>query len=216
MTIRALYRDLVNAFDYLEKQRLLLFVPPARIEHTRLTWHTAHDFNISSPHANVDQYIEWAEQTQYSAVLPDASLLQVTYDLAGGVVSGHRLAYVPCPVLADEALLAEEPFVDVVRMYLSEGLRSVVLRSPIRFDFDPEAEGPGHPSAHLTLNSADCRIGCVAPLHPYQFLGFVYRHFYPELYEAGRVWFEGDARRRFDQRVLSDDDRQEMHLTWPL
>ena len=43
----------------------------------------------------------------YSAVLRDASLLQLTFDVDEDLVLGHRLAYVPRPVVVGEALLAE-------------------------------------------------------------------------------------------------------------
>jgi hypothetical protein len=215
MTIKALHRDVTNAFDFLQQKGLLLYSATLRLDHTRISWHTSHQFDISAPYASVDQYIEWAMQSHYSAVLPDASLLQITYDVVAGVVASHRLAYVPCPVLVDSALLYEEAFIDVVEAHLGEGIPSIVLRSPIRFDYDPEAEQPGHPAAHLTLNGPDCRIGCIAPIHPYQFLDFVYRHFYPELHDLGRDWFHGGAQRRFDERVLTDEVRGQMHITWP-
>lgn len=215
MTIKALHRDLLNALDFLQQRGFLLYSPTPRLSQTRVSWHTSYEFNPSRPYATIAQYVEWATQSHYSAVLPDASLLQITYDLVGGVVAGHRLAYVPCPVVVDAELLLEEAFVDVVETHLEDGLRSVVLRSPVRFDYDPAATKPRHPAAHLTMNGPDCRIGCIAPVHPYQFLDFVYRHFYPDLHNAGREWFDGEAMRRFDERATLEDMEEQMHVTWP-
>ncbi|HMJ35215.1 MAG TPA: DUF2290 domain-containing protein [Baekduia sp.] len=207
---------MINAFDYLQGAGLLLYSPTPRLGTTRVSWHGAHDFDISAPYATVEQYLEWASQSQYSAVLPDASLLQMTYDVVGGSVVGHRLAYVPCPVLVDEDLIREAGFVDVVETHLDEGIASVVLRSPVRFDFDPEAASPGHPASHLTFNGPDCRIACVAPMHPFHFLDFVFRHYYAELRDAGSAWFDGYAGRTIDERVLTQEDRDGMHVVWPL
>jgi hypothetical protein len=187
---------------------------------TRVTWH-AHaqvPLLVQRNYATVDQYIHWVASGHYSGALPDGSLLQITYDVHGGEITGHRLAYVPCPVIVDERLLRDgEPIADVVEVYLDEQASSVVaLRSPIRFEFDPVSARPGHPASHLTINGADCRIACVAPMHPYRFIDFVYRHFYPELRAAQMEWFGEAERRMLGSRMLTEDDRAIPHVVWRL
>ena len=46
MTIRALHRDLINAFDYLQQKGLLLYSPTPRLGQTRISWHTSHEFDM--------------------------------------------------------------------------------------------------------------------------------------------------------------------------
>jgi hypothetical protein len=153
----------------------------------------------------------------YSAVLRDASLLQLTYDFDDGLIVGHRLAYIPCPVVVDESLLAEgEPVEDVVSVYLNEGVAALTLRSPVRFDFDAVGARPGHPAAHFSVNSPACRLACVAPVHPYRFLDFVFRQFYPIFRTAHEAWFEPAGRRHMGQRVITEGERKNVHLTWPV
>lgn len=94
-----------------------------------------------------------------------------------GEVVGHRLAYMPCPYDVAAELLAQESLLDAIELY--DGSSDILLRSQLRFDFDPRASAPGHPAAHFTFNSPHCRIACVAPVHIMRFLDFVFRHSYP-------------------------------------
>jgi len=213
---RAIATELVNAFDVLRDKGLLLFTAAPSQAFQRVSWYATTPFSYSEGHATVEQYREWVIGSHYSAVLPDASLLQITYDVLGGEIAGHRLAYVPCPVIVDKDLIREEPLIDVVDSYLADGYAAVALRSPLRFDFDPGAASERHPASHMTFNSADCRIACVAPMHPYQFLDLVFTSFYPTLRVAGQDWFDEGARRAYRQRVITEEERAGVHMLWPL
>ena len=66
-----------------------------------------------------------------------------------------------------------------------------MLASVIRFDFDPlratKNELPRtrfHPDSHVTLNSTLCRIPCAAPLRLGNFVEFVFKHFYPDVWDS--------------------------------
>jgi hypothetical protein len=218
MTSRALRDQIRNALDFLGEAELIIYATTVALRNTRVTWHamSTAPFGFDS-YATAGQYLRWVNAGHYSAALPDGSLLQMTYDVEAGDVTGHRLAYIPCPVLVDHALLKEgEPIGDVVEVYLEGPATSAVaLRSPIRFDFDPSAATTGHPAAHLTINGPECRIACVAPMHPYRFIDFVYRHFYPDLRDAQRAWFVEAERRILGARVLADHDSRTPHVTWP-
>jgi len=145
--------------------------------------------------------------------LLDASLLQITYDLIGSEVVAHRLAYTPCPFIVDTEFLEEgNPIDEVVGMYVE--LSDVALRSPIRFDYDLRAAKGNHPAAHLTLNSADCRIACVAPMHALRFVDFIFRHFYPALWNAHSPFFDAAAWRHMGAPVITSEDRTSPHLIW--
>lgn len=219
-TLRSLRDDLTNAFDFFVDAQLLLHAPTVAMRGTRVTWHTPSNkpFIVDSKHPTVGEYLDWVAAGHYSAALPDAGLLQLTYDIEDGSVVGHRLAYVPCPVVVERRLLQEgEPILDVVSLYLGEGTpESIALRTPVRFDFDESAAGKSHPAAHLTINSSDCRIACVAPMHPYRFLDFIFRHFYPELWAAQPGWFDGASDRLLGAGVLTTADAATLHIAWPL
>lgn len=218
-TTRALRDSLANAFDYLMDAELALYVNEVAIDGARVSWHPldpAAEFIITRGYATPKQYIAWVKAGAYSAILFDASLLQLTYEVEGGAVTRHRLAYIPCPFLVDDDLLQEgEPIADVVELY-SESMDAIALRSPVRFDYDRAAAKPGHPAAHLTINSSDCRIACVAPMHASRFLDFVFRHFYPQLRAGHEPFFSECAKRHLGARVISDEDCEGPHLMWRL
>lgn len=221
-TPRALLDDIRNALDYLFESGLALYINAHSVRNERLTWLAAGlaggGFDFGGPHATIELYRDWTSAGHYSAVLTDASLLQMTYDWRDGDIGGHRLVYVPCPVAPDLELLHEgEPIVDVVDLALESGLETrVLLRTPVRFDFDPQAAGPYHPASHVTVNSSACRIPCVAPLHPYRFLDFVFRHFYPDAWFAHSRFFAAGAGRTIgDPTIIPGDQASiQVHMNW--
>src|SRR5438477_9395686 len=208
MRARALHDDIQNALDFLLEAELALYTNAVSVTPTRLSWHdfgSLDRFLIGRSYTTVEQYLAWVRAGAYSALLRDGSLLQLTYDVKDGVIAGHRLAYVPCPVVVDQELLREgEPLADVVPLYLDAGAPGLTMRSPVRFDFDPAVARPGHPAAHFSINSADCRVACVAPVHPYRFIDFIFRHFYPAFRRVHESWFEPAARRHLGSRVITD------------
>lgn len=92
----------------------------------------------------------------------------------------------------------------------------MILHSAIRFDFDfdPGSAAPGHPAAHLTINSADCRIACAAPMHIGRFTDFIFRNFYPDLWKAHLPFFGSSATREAGPRTLTPEERNIPHLYW--
>ena len=219
-TVRALRDSVSNALDYLFEASLVLYPNPVGMSESRVSWRSPYSdspFLVNRTHATIEQYFRWLERGDYSAVLPDASLLQITYDIADRQVAAHRLAYVPCPTIVDQRWLQEgESIGDVVRAYLGSDPSAVVLRSPVRFDYDPIAAGGFHPAAHLSINAESCRIACVAPLHPYRFIDFVFRHFYPQLWSLHRPWFRSAATAHIQGGQIAEAHRALPHVTWPL
>src|SRR6266571_6259833 len=140
-TTRSLRDEVRNVLDYLSDAELTLYTNAVSMSETRVAWH-AHqqhaEFLITRQHT-YEQYLNWVESGSYSAILRDASLLQISYEVRGGKIVAHRLAYVPCPCITNQdaldAFLGEGSSIsDIVN--LNEYARDVVFRSPIRFDYD--------------------------------------------------------------------------------
>ncbi|MEU8319749.1 DUF2290 domain-containing protein [Nonomuraea sp. NPDC048881] len=205
-----------NVLDYLDSADLALYVNPVALTPDRVSWHAynpAAEFMTSRQHATIKQYRHWLRNGMYSALLYDASILQITYTVSDGKVIGHRLAYVPCPFDIDQDLLRSgEPVDDIIGLY--DRAADVALRSPVRFDYDPATARAGHPAAHLTINSPDCRIACVAPLHVQRFVDFVFRHFYQSLWKAHQPFFAAAAWRHLGDSIIDEEDRHLPHVTW--
>lgn len=213
-TPRTVRDEVKNILDFLVDAELALYANDVSLNGEKISWHstTRAPFLLHHEHPTIEQYLAWAAAGHYSAILFDGSLLQISYSVSAGKVAAHRLAYIPCPYAIDATLLAEgEPVVDVVTLYRET---DAVLRSAIRFDFDPELAGPDHPAVHLTVNSVDCRIACAAPVHALRFVDFVFRHFYPELWRAHRPFFESAAWRHAGPPTLVAAERSSIHIDW--
>lgn len=223
---RAVRDDIQNALDFLTDADLCLAVNPVeivarpspkggvRVERVRFVSHNLDQgFLVSHEHPGVNQYLAWIRAGAYSAVLFDGSLIQLTYDIsAGGEIVGHRLAYMPCPYPLDLELLAQESLIDVVELY--DGSADILLRSQLRFDFDPQAGSSRHPAAHFTFNSPECRIACVAPVHIMRFLDFIFRHSYPRQHRFHEPFFAPSRWRHLGDPVLTERERLSLHLAW--
>jgi hypothetical protein len=212
---RALRDAITNILDFLVESELALYANPVAFTPTRVTFHR-HDpdapFLADRKPPSIEHYRAWIDSGTYSAILFDGALMQMTYDIEGGNVVGHRLAYVPCPYALDPELIEEGvPIGDIVELHEGD---APILASPIRFDFDPGSARIGHPPAHLTVNGADCRIAIVAAMHPMQFVDFVFRNFYPSLWKAQAPFFIDAAMRQIPHRITPLDEPHVPHLAW--
>jgi hypothetical protein len=217
-TTRAVWYSINNALDLLFDRGALLYVQTVALGVTTVSWHPYREEPfLKADDSTIDQYLRWLAAGQYSAMLADGSLLQIAYTVEGGKITRHRLNYVPCPVAIDPDVTNDEPIGDLVEVLVAcEPLDSVLLRSSVRFDYDAASAKVGHPASHLTMNGSDCRIACVAPVHPHRFLAFVFQHFYPALYGQELAWFTDAGTTTIDTRSLTEEDRQTIHLNWPL
>lgn len=153
----------------------------------RVTWATSRSapgelFRTSS--ATVSEYRDWIACQGYSAVLFDGSIIQFTYDFEYSDVIRHRLLYFPCPFDLDEELLYELSLVEVVELLEGSDASAVRLRSPLRFDYDPEASSLFHPASHMTFQWAHCRLPVMSPISPGHFIRFIFRNFYPAMWRV--------------------------------
>lgn len=216
-TANALSRGIKDLLNELLGRNLIL-LPNAVIvvDGTTVTWRSPTPmakFVDFADYPSIRTYRRWAEAGEYSALLPDAALLQLTYRVAQGEISAHRLAYVPCPYRIDQDYLLTDALGDVLDLHSSEPHEDITMQTAIRLDFDPGSAALGHPTAHLTLNVASCRIACEAPMAPESFLRFVFRNFYKAQYAANADFFEalpkGDT-----NSTVTDDERLEPHVAW--
>lgn len=206
-------KDLLNQL----LDRNLILLPNAVVADDRIvTWRSptpTPKFVDFLEYPTIRTYRRWADSGEYSALLPDGSLLQMTYQMANGEIVGHRLAYVPCPYRIDQDLLVTEPLTDVLDLHTADPHEEITMQSTIRFDFDPVSAASGHPAAHLTLNVSSCRIACESPMTPESFLRFVYSNFYKAQWLSQRAFFDAlprDAR----QSTVTDEERLEPHVAW--
>ncbi|GAA2845604.1 hypothetical protein Acy02nite_47130 [Actinoplanes cyaneus] len=213
---RLLADQITNVTDFLLEADLALYCNPLSMTDRRIAWHAtdpAAAFLDGHGHATIDDYRRWVTDGQYTCVLFDGSLLQISYEISERRVCYHRLAYIPCPWDFDQSLLTEGlPLDEIIDMYRSTD--AISMRSPVRFDFDPRAGRIGHPIAHLTFNSVDCRIACVAPVHVHRFVAFVFQHFYAALWDAHPGFFKSAPYQHLGEPIILPTEVDDMHISW--
>lgn len=215
-TPNALARRIKDLLNQLLDRNLILLPSAVVVDGGTVTWRSATPtsrFVDFLEYPTIRAYRRWSDSGEYSALLPDGALLQMTYQMTNGEVVGHRLAYVPCPYRIDQDLLVTEPLADVLDLHAQDPHEEITMQSTIRFDFDPASAAAGHPAAHLTMNVSSCRIACESPMSPESFLQFVYSNFYKAQWLSQRAFFDA-LPRDTRQSTVTDDERLVPHLAW--
>lgn len=170
---------------------------------------------ITSNPLRVADYLALLEKQEYSYLMRDGAMVQIAYTLTNTDIDRHRLAYYPCPFEIDAAELRryDGGILDyILENFMDDVEANVVLRSPIRFDYAPEAAQNFHPASHITINDPTCRIPARAPLAFDTFMKFLLENFYVEA--SGQRAIAAALRFSHEPDCLSAHDRGRAHLNW--
>ena len=206
-------RQLLDVLLKLEVATAIMPVVERRIGQgrTRLTWPDSSPV-YESRTLSAEGYVAMMSGRAYSAVLNDGAMLQISLDFLGDDLVGQRLAYLPCPYELNPQVHWEFGTLDAIEYARLDEAQEVVLRGPVRFDYDPESAAEGHPESHMTIGVDSCRIPITRPITLGHFVRFVFRHFYPYLHRAHDVlaaWRIVDGLPIEEVAVPS-----ELHLHW--
>jgi hypothetical protein len=191
-----------------------------------VSW-TGSGYSVLAPDQlpRIAEYRLFVATKQYTSVLSDGSLLQLSYRFRRGQIVWHRLSYHPCPVLFDPAeIQPEDDLIELVDMLLEDEVINELsahplaphthcrlrLRSPIRFDFDSGRAASGHPAVHFTVNSHHCRVPVFAPMSVGQFVGFVFKNFYPGEWAAHKAIRDWPV--SFQNLTITGVEQREIHV----
>ena len=221
MTLNNTFDNLVNFVDLLGRSYIAAQVNAVIVKHIRnsgirrVTWGTTANNNealLSYGDSTIREYRHWLSANEYSVVLFDGSIVQITYDFLGNSLTKHRLLYFPCPFQLPSDLLGELTILDLVDNYIERGIDDVRLRAPVRFDYERETDAVDHPASHFTFQSPHCRIPVVSPLSLGHFVKFVFRNFYPQQWREHR--FIRDWQTHEFERSIEADELKRLHLSY--
>lgn len=208
--------EIENVLDYMMNEAIAFYRRPVRHAAGVVTWQpnsVAIPFLPQREQHSVALYRHWITNGHYSAVLFDGSLLQFSYEYASNTLIAHRLAYVPAPAWIDPDVVAEFGIYDVVEAELDD-IKRVRFASTVRFELDLAGAAPGHPAAHMTLNSPDCRVPCMTPMRLGMFLRFILGQFYPNVWDE-HPFFESLATSGLGRRTITHEEAGGLHIAWP-
>jgi hypothetical protein len=143
--------------------------------------------------ASMQEYRHLLKNREYTALLWDGAMLQISASFNRDVLVAQRFCYYPCPLV-----LEPEDADDIVELFdlrLAEELVAqeqllassaegdtrlrLRMRGPLRFDFDHDNARSGHSASHLHVLTEDSRWPVYGPLSIGHFVRFVFTHFYP-------------------------------------
>lgn len=178
------FRDLLVAKD------LAIAANQITIQHVgsvqRVTWQYpgAHTHVLSSSEfATVNDYCQQLAANAYTVVLFDGSILQISFDFRRSDVVGHRFCFFPCPFNIPPTDFLELPILDTIQLYEQAGLDLLRLRTPLRFEYDPNNGSDDHPICHVHFMWSHCRCSVAAPLSLGHFIKFIFQNFYPKVWQ---------------------------------
>ncbi len=158
----------------------------------RVTWTSVENTSSRQRYDDVrfSEYLSALRERDFSVLMYDGSILQISLDYNGGNLVGHRHVFLPCPIHfqpsdlhgGDSGLIPLEDFIeDITADEFQDRLR---VRPPLRFEYDPEAATEDHPASHVHLGQSRSRIAVSSPLSSDRFLRFIFRNFYPDEFTA--------------------------------
>lgn len=175
--------------------------------------------------ATVAEYRNALRGGDYTCLLSDGALLQIEFAFEGNHLVHHRLCWMPCPVPVPE-IQQDDPIEDVVDILLADASDqvlddydptrsddvSLLLVTPLRFDFDPDLQAEDHAASHLTLCGSGCRIPVFGALSLGHFVRTVFRHFYAEIWRSEQDLREWTVRQL--PRVITVEEQRQLHIEW--
>ncbi|QOJ16256.1 MAG: DUF2290 domain-containing protein [Phycisphaeraceae bacterium] len=138
---------------------------------------------------SLGQYLSLIKEGAFTCLLKDYSVVQASYDCDGTNVVAHSLLYWPAPVAIQEPVEDLGDLCAAVAMCMESPasaapLCELYLRSPMRFDFDPDRASEDHPEVHLHTQFDDTRIHVDRPMSFTTFVKMVFKTFYRETWNS--------------------------------
>jgi hypothetical protein len=172
------------------------------------------------PFGSLDEYLSIIKDGSFTCILFDYSVIQASYDCSGNLIVAHNLLYWPSPIVPKTSLESLADIEEAIQLWLESPSRAVplcelVLRSPMRFDFDPERASEGHPLVHLHTQFEDTRIHVERPMSFTTFVKMVFQTFYAD------KWTQHPLLGRFHEQPIPfvgdefEPNSHTMCLSWP-
>lgn len=170
---------------------------------------------ISSSPFMIAEYIQTLRDHEYSYLLSDGGLIQISIELTRGEVSKHRLAYYPCPfdLKGELDTITEFGLIDYIEeICIPDAVERIRMRTPLRFDFAPSDATDYHPASHLTMIDEECRIPVRTPLLFEHFVKFIFENFYFSVWAHSSKLFGSLVYGRLDE-CASTHDISRLHFS---
>uniref|UniRef100_UPI004057860C DUF2290 domain-containing protein n=1 Tax=Agathobacter sp. TaxID=2021311 RepID=UPI004057860C len=173
----------------LEEKGVVLFynevsqVNPAA-QYCQITWHNhiSGRANAGNSFLKLQQYMHILRSNSYHCMLFDGSLIRVNFEFENNELLSQNLLWWPAPYSYADLLQDGYSPVELLMDFYGDPKwhESIVMRSPVRIDFDSKNNTEIHPHSHMHIQNGETRINTVNPMCFNRFIDFVFRNFYPD------------------------------------
>lgn len=174
--------EALQSLDLIKLFNVCIALP--RGPNTRVSWRSSETVGANAhSFGSLEQYLAWLRAGEFTCILFDNSLIRASYDCIGNTIIGHSLLYWPCPVEFADPVDNLIDLCDGFELCLASPrdaaeVCELTMRSPMRFDFDPDRASQSHPPVHLHMQYSDTRIHVREPLSFAAFMKKIVRTFY--------------------------------------
>ena len=160
----------------------------------RICWpnHISGTLNTSSYFNNLEQYKNILRNNAYFCMLYDGSIIRASYSIERNKLIAQNLLYWPAPFNLNLQNINCEfggPLEILEDIMSSEDWHQcMIMRSPIRIDFDQENCSDEHPLIHLHIQDKDCRSAVNEPLCFNSFVRFIFENHYNQIYKKEKLF----------------------------
>lgn len=204
---KRLQQSIINILDLLTSSNLLLHPNIVMLEQdgqsVRIGWpnHQSGRFNCSENFGKLIQYRGILSANAYTCILYDGSIVRVSYTFKTGELTSYSLLWWPSPIQIDSDYYNLGGILEVFDLHISspDWQNNIIMRSPVRFDFDVENITDLHPASHVHIQDCGCRLFANRIICFGRFIKFIFKHFHPDVYVKHILWRDiEDIDFRFD------------------
>lgn len=199
LKIKNLHVDMDNTLKLLQDNNLICYYNAIKIIkddlHEELFWqnHIPERKNCEKHFNSLEQYFFFLENSSYSCILFDGSIIRCSYKFStkSKSLESHNLTWWPSPICNDISEIFQSDF--NLSEYIKEHIennpyKNITMRTPIRFDYDITNVSDNHPKSHIHMQNSECRIFVDRPLCFNKFVKFIFKNFYYKRYNQYDFW----------------------------
>ena len=140
----------------------------------------------------VAQYLAIMSSNAYQLLLKDYSIIRYSFTFRENKLLAQNLLWWPCPVRLDSDMEVEFGLLESIKSLLQDRdvQGKLLMRTPVRVDFDALRNTEYHPSAHIHMQHYDCRINSEVPMCFNNCVKFIIMNFYPQIQINFKHWHD--------------------------
>jgi len=186
--ITALLEQFSNLSSYLSNEQITIIstdlVFTANKDRVHLSWNSngkETHFSSGDDLIFISQYIEMYYNRMFHFMLKDGSLIRFNYEFKGRDLVSQNLLWWPCPIKGLKINPTEDIDSVIDRLNGKVKAEEIIMRSPLRVDYDCLIDTQSHPLCHMHFENPDTRLALNKPLCIYGFMEFIFGNFYPAI-----------------------------------